>query len=57
MDDSPSKNKEGAGDLISEEDKGEGAITILDIKNLFSFSVGNWGFFLYLFFCFTAAFF
>ena len=56
---SPSKAKEeekGEQEEEQSEEQEGGAVGIQDFKNLFSFSVGNCGFFLYFFFCFAAAF-
>ena len=59
---SPTKAKEGekdeakGGDLMVAEEIDKGSFTIQDFKNMFKFSVGNWGFFLYLFFAFSTAF-
>lgn len=39
-----------------EEGLDGGEVGLQDIKNLLGFSVGNWGFFLYFFFCFGSAF-
>jgi hypothetical protein len=49
------EEKKETQEEVSEEDD-QGAVGFQDFKNLFGFSVGNCGFFLYFFFCFAAAF-